>query len=493
MLTKQEIKHYIIRARGLNKQGILYPSVIKLSKELNVYEILIPRDLEQEAVEKAREVFNWIEDHNGNYPKERSKDKIEKQYATWIGTQKKAKQGKGNGYIYYESVYKIFEKKYPHIFDLVDLEQESVEKARKVFNWIEDRGGEYPNNTSKDLIEKQYASWIQHQKSAKQGKGNGNKYYKSVYNVFESKYPHIFDTLEEQSIETAKEVLNWMDEHGGGYPKQHSKDSIEKQYATWIGTQKKAKQGKGIYYKSVYKIFEKKYPHIFDLVDLEQEAVKKAREVFNWIDKHGGKYPYQKSKNKIEQRYGAWLVYARRAKQDKGSYGYYKSVYNVFRSKYPHIFDLVDLEQEAVEKAHKVFNWIEDHGGKYPYQKSKNKIEQRYANWISCQKLAKQGKGNGSKYYENVYKIFEKKYPCIFHTVNLEQEAVENAKEVLNWIDEHNGNYPSQHSKDKVEQRYGAWICNQKRSKLGKGKGKYYKSVYNVFEKKYPKIFDIRS
>jgi plasmid stabilization system protein ParE len=265
MLTKQEIKHYIIRARGLNKQGILYPSVIKLAKELNVSEVLIYYDQEQKAIKKARKVFNWIEKHNGKYPINGSKNKVEQQHATWIQNQKTARQGKGNGYRYYKSVYKIFAKKYPRIFDT--LEQEAVEKAREVFNWIKDHNGKYPVNSSKNKLEKQYATWIQNQKQAKKSKGN-SKYYESVYNVFEKEYPRIFDTLEEQSIETAKEVLNWIDDHNGNYPKQKLKDTIENHYACWIQTQKKAKQGKGNwkYYESVYKIFEKKYPRIFDTI-----------------------------------------------------------------------------------------------------------------------------------------------------------------------------------------------------------------------------------
>jgi plasmid stabilization system protein ParE len=342
MLTKQEIKNkqYLKVARRLNKQGILYPSVIKLAEELNVSEILIPQDLEHEAIKIAKKVLNWIDKHDGKYPKQNSKDKTEKQYATWIQNQKRAKQGNSRG-IYYKSVYKIFEKKYHNIFDVQNLEQQSVKTASNVLNWIEDHGGKCPSQHSSDKVEKQYATWISHQKRAKQGK-KGYTYYESVYKIFAKKYPRIFDTLEEQSIEKAKEVFNWIDKHGGNYPKQGSKDPIEKQYVKWIQHQKRAKQGKGngnIYYESVYNVFEKEYPRIFDT--LEEKAIEKAREVFNWIKDHDDNYPKERSKDQIEKQYASWIGTQKQAKQGKGHGNkYYKSVYKIFEKKYPHIFDV---------------------------------------------------------------------------------------------------------------------------------------------------------
>jgi len=341
MLTKQKIKnkHYLVRARRLNKQGILYPSVIKLAEELNVSEVLIYLDKEQKAIKIAKKVLNWIDKHDGKYPRCGSYNSIEKHYGVWISNQKTAKQDKGT-----------------------------------------------------------------------------RKYYKSVYDVFESKYPHIFDTLEEKEIETANKVLNWIGDHGGNYPNKHSKDTIEKQYGVWVQKITKRK-GTWKYYESVYKIFEKKYPKIFDVKDLEQEAVEKAGNIFNWMEINGGKYPKYETKNKLEQQYARWIQYQKYAKQGKKGYIYYESVYDVFRSKYPHIFDT--LEEQNIEIANQVFNWIEDHGGKYPSHYSNDKVEKQYANWIRKRKLNNEYKEKNVgdwiifqkdklNNYNIIYKIFEK-------------------------------------------------------------------------------------
>ena len=111
-------------------------------------------------------------------PLQHSKDLIEKQLATWIGTQKTNYNPKGSEFSKYimknSEIWKIWvdtlaDEKYSNLL-VLDLIQDWKNKHRNMCKFIDTKNKASSNN-SKDLIEKQLVNWIGTQKTNYDPKG----------------------------------------------------------------------------------------------------------------------------------------------------------------------------------------------------------------------------------------------------------------------------------------------------------------------------------
>lgn len=106
-----------------------------------------------------------------------------------------------------------------------------------------------------------------------------------------------------------KKVCKWMKKNDK-FPSQGSKNSEEKQMATWLVHRKKAKQGKGrfVHYESSQRIAEShEHPNLFEAVNRESDSNEMTRKICEWIKGHNGYKPRASSQDEQESKLGKWL------------------------------------------------------------------------------------------------------------------------------------------------------------------------------------------
>eukprot|EP00854_Cymbomonas_tetramitiformis_P000351 gene351-655_t len=112
----------------------------------------------------------------------------------------------------------------------------------------------------------------------------------------------------------------------------------------------------------------------------------------------------------------------------------------------------VDSVEIQLEKTEKIAKWKHDNN-KNPCEKSKDPIEKSYGKKLQHWKQALKGKG-ASKCYPEVRAYLDKHMPGWSDEQDLETQAMESAKKIVKWKQDHN-KMPSHGSKDPIEKSYG--------------------------------------
>lgn len=402
---KKQIKKGGTRKNGKTR-GIWYPILEEIANKYGFFNIFDSISWVEKSFIRATDIFNRAKER-GYLPK-RSKDKQEAQDASWMS---KKRQDKSNGKKWDISLDYVAEQYGFHgAFNLIDLDQEAIIKAENIFNRAKKRGC-LPKQHSKDKQEVEDAKWISHRKQAKNGKGHGTVWHPVLEEIAKKHgFLDVFDRIDfkKQEMDKAEEVFGRAKERGN-LPKQGSKDEQELKDSQWINDKKLAKIGKGkvSWYSFLDKIATKYgFPHTFDMRDLEQEAIKKAEDIFSRA-KQKGHLPSGKSKNEQEKIDGNWIINKRQLKKQCKINGkkWYKELDNV-ASKYGfvNVFETKNLEQEVINIAEEVFNRAKKRGY-LPKQHSSNRQEAKDACWISQKKLSKKGRSSTGVWYPILDKI----------------------------------------------------------------------------------------
>lgn len=238
-----------------------------------------------------------------------------------------------------------------------DREQEVIEQARGIFQRAKSRG-RLPSRRSKDLQQKQDSNWIHNKKAAKTRPGRSAKrQWYPVINTIAEEYgfPGVFDISdrEQKVITQAREIFQRAKKRG--LPHNRSKDPQDIKDLGWINNKKSAMAGKGNArsYPVLKKIAkEHGFPDVFN--DREQEAIRRATEIFQRAKKRG-RLP-RRTKDKQESMDAGWIVNKRQAQSRSDGRSWYPSL-NAIAEKYgfPEAFDIVDREQEMAVRAEEIF------------------------------------------------------------------------------------------------------------------------------------------
>jgi hypothetical protein len=233
--------------QGKGSGHVFYPILDKMAEEAGYLEMFNKIDREQEAIDKCNKVIEFRKKH-GRYPSCMSTDLYERKLGAWLSWMKGAKQGKGNGQIFYPILEKmVVDAGYPEMFNKIDLEQDAIDKCNKVIEFRK-KHGHYPNQRSNDEDERKLGIWFVHIRIAKHGNETRSVFYPILEKmVVDAGYPELFNKIdrEQEAIDNCNEVIEFKKKHGR-YPSCKSKDEDERKLGQWLINMRRAKQGKRI-------------------------------------------------------------------------------------------------------------------------------------------------------------------------------------------------------------------------------------------------------
>ena len=320
------------------------------------------------TIDKAVKFKQWVIDHGGRKPSQNNKssipDKVENDWAIWWSNKKQ--QRKKNKLQFSNEVDHILIELFgEQWYESIDLEQESLDKAIAFKQWIE-KHGRKPQEicqtkearkqaSSEQLEQREMALWFRCQKCAKNGLGK-HILYASVEDIlitllgeqwFENK------DLEQESLDKAIAFKQWIEKHGRKPQeicqtkearKQASSEQLEeREMALWFqsmaktkrqflevqsGSRKRTGKERKVWESSEAVLTEMLGITWYETENLEQQAIDKAINFKQWVEKHGGRKPSKllnKYKNKTDRANASfeereehmWASWIGNMKQDK--------------------------------------------------------------------------------------------------------------------------------------------------------------------------------
>jgi len=184
---------------------------------------------------------------NKKTPSYSSKDKEEKKLGKWLSTQRAALNGKGNRNKMTDERRKLLEEHLPEWFHY-DQEKEWMGNLMKCVEFYT-KNKKTPSSTPKDKEEKKIGQWLNKQRLALNGKGNGNKMTDERRKLLEEHLPEWFhyDQEKEQEKEWTENLMKCGEfcTKNKKTPSDSSKDKEEKKLGQWLSKQRAALNGKG--------------------------------------------------------------------------------------------------------------------------------------------------------------------------------------------------------------------------------------------------------
>ena len=441
---------------------------------------------EDNAIMMCNKVITFCNEHSGEYPIQKAVDPEEKKLGTWLRNMRSIKNGNdGVRALWYSSLDKIVsDAGYPTLFDLIDLEQNAIDKINAICDFI-DINNKYPVDSSVNDAEKYLGRALQGFRQAKSGNGK-SVWYDIVQSIAISRgYSTLLDFVDNETtaIDTTIAICNFIKENGTP-PSSNAKNQIERKLGQQLTDMKKAKYGKGnrrMFYASVeQKAIELGYPKLFDLIDLEAEANIKANLICDFIDANN-RIPRPTSDDSNEKALGYTLSNWKLANRGTGSSVLYKSVLVIFDMRgYSNILDKINKEQIALDIVSEICDFI-DINGKYPTQSTNARLSSKL---IALRKAKHEPIPNGIVWYESMQLLVESRgYSNLFDKINLEHEAINKFMDVCEFI-KLNNRLPTK-SKNIVEHKLGDWIQKMRSAKEGKGNRITYYPILDVLCKKH--------
>ena len=362
------------------------------------------RDLEQQALTKAREIIDFYNEFN-KFPRDCSKDDHEKKLGSKFSSFKIAKKGQ-HSKINYPSVDELFTRVFgTDWWKNIDLEQQALTKAQEIIEFYKTHN-QFPSQTSKDMIENKLGSKFSCFKLAKKA----NKLYPSVDDLFTNAFgSNWWDRdLEQQALTKAQEIIDFYNTNGR-IPVDGSKDKDEHKLGQRFLVFKRTKRGQGkhINYTSVDELFTSVFGVEWWVIkDKEQQALDVAQEIVDFYMKYGTK-PRTVSKDEYEMKLGQKFSCFKKAKNGDDGIDY-SSVDKLFTKAFGSDWWITDLGHKALKQAQEIVDFHKIHG-KFPVIKSNDPNEKKLGQKFSDFKKAK--KGQCSKInYPSVDELFTKSF-----------------------------------------------------------------------------------
>ena len=284
------------------------------------------------------------------------------------------------------------------------------------------------------------------------------------------------EMLNKQWQENLNKLSNFLKANNGKYPSATTDNVEEKSLYNWYCAQRRE-----------YKLGRLEPKRIQALNDIGfkwtayDDWNKNFNELDDFLKKNDGKYPSINSESSEERLLARWLSAQRRFfRQNKLSELRTVLLINIGVS-------LTPRDNQWLQNYNDFKKFLGDNKGKYPSSTSQDKREVELALWGYRQRTMK----NQGKLSQEKEKMLDK----IQFSWNLYDEKWQHSfKEFQKFLEEHNGKYPNQDSKDEKEKELAIWVLSQKLSlKNGKMSLNRYKIlkrnnfIFNAFEERYLK------
>ena len=239
-------------------------------------------------------------------------------------------------------------------------------------------------------------------------------------------------------------------------------------------------------YVEVQKLLDRELPQWRD--DQEAQAMQKAEEIVEWT-KANGKLPSNGSKDKTEKKLGAKITGWRSNLKGKGGTKCYDKIKDYLDRELSGWSN--DHEIHALEQGKELVEWVRNNNGKMPSNGSNDMIEKKHGIILSCWRQDVRGK-RGCKCYDKLKHYLDQKLPGWNDQRNLIIYALEQSKELVEWVRNHDNNMPSQKSKDPVEKQLGSKLSYWKKASKEVCRKRCYDEVKNYLDRELPQWRDER-
>ena len=273
-------------------------------------------DQDEIWMEQAIAYNDWVISHNEEHPSHHSNDLHEKQLGNWACTQRAIRKGirKGN----------LTQEKIDFISNIIgwkwntDLEDIWEKHGIAYRDWVIAHSGKHPSQHGKVPVEKQLANWASRQRALRKGKGKGYLSEDKINFLNNISGWNWEPALEENWNQQRTAYCDWVTHHGGKHPSPTSKDSLEKQLATWRYAQRAKRNEKVRGRLSQEKIISlEKIPGWKWKIDLDENWIQQEIEYREWVIKNCGKHPTRHSNDIHEKQLGNWACTQRAVRKGK--------------------------------------------------------------------------------------------------------------------------------------------------------------------------------
>jgi superfamily II DNA or RNA helicase len=352
---------------------------------------------------------------NGKYPYSKSKDSTERTIGYWVCTQRANKD--------------MMPSERKSQLDKIEFVWETdlwPEILQDFVDWMLEKNGKYPSSRSEDRREKKLGGWVAAQRA------NKNKMTIDRTTKLD-KIGFIWEV--DVWPDNLQDLVRWLSENGGKYPVYDSKDFKEKKLHSWVCTQRTNKNKMNSDRKT--KLDEIGF--IWD-VDIWPD---KLEELVQWLSKNDAKYPSSKSKDTTERTLAGWVLTQRRQKIKMSANR---------KANLDKMLFIWEVDTWPDKFQHLV-QWLLKNDGKYP-SKSKDPTEKTLGYWVSDQRKNKESLPPDRK-----EKLDKMGFVWMVDTWS------DKFQDLVRWLSNNGGKYPSSTSKDFIEKRLGFWVLHQRKDK----------------------------
>ncbi len=319
----------------------------------------------------------------------------------------------------------------------------------------------FPSQLGSNPEEKSLGFWLLRIRSTLRGKGEHHVLYESVCSSLDNFFGRNVwcpspNANEEKSLENARSVIQFYEEHGNFPSANSTSNSVEEtKLGQWLANIRRAERGKtttSTLYDSVRDLLDKHFTRDVwcPSNDVnEQESLENARNLIQFHNQHG-RFPSDYSKYQEERRIGKWLSRARKSIRGKGVSVLYDSVRDLLDSYFGSrgiwcpSNDIKELK--ALENAKTLIQFHNQHE-RFPSGKSKDPEEKRLGIWLSNMRSASRGNG-GMRLYDSVRDLLDSYFGsrdiwCHNETSVSSfstSSSLDSVRELINFHENHNQN-----------------------------------------------------
>jgi superfamily II DNA or RNA helicase len=433
-------------------------------------------DMDARWTERLAELVAFIEEHDGRAPAQNAKDKEEARLATWVNTQKnncKTRKESMADDIKFASWTKVVEQ-YPCL--VIDRDGKWATTLAELVEFIEEHDGRAPVNRAQDKEEARLGQWVNNQKAS--CKANPPK--KAMANAENlaswTKVVEQYLCLQDSDAKWAAkltELVAFIENHDGRAPVNGSKDKEEAILASWVGTQKrncktrKDSMADDVKFVSWTEVVEQ-YPCL--VIDRDAKWATTLAELVVFIENHAGRAPVNGAEDEEEARLARWVGTQKKncdprkdAMTDDVKFANWTKVLGQY------LCLTVDFDSKWATTLAELVAFIEQHNGRAPLKRAKDKEEASLGQWVSTQrgncKTRKESMADDVRFASWMKVVGQ--HPCL--TIDLDAKWVTTLAELVAFIEEHDGRAPvyreKEHgAKDNEEARLANWVTVQKRN-----------------------------
>jgi hypothetical protein len=221
-------------------------------------------------------------------------------------------------------------------------------------------------------------------------------------------------------------------------------------------------------------------------IRLVNSHVDNAQKMMQWVTEHDNRIPSQSARDTEEKALGIWWNHAKSSRCNYVEkyagvkavlFGGGSAAHKKIEADYKKTIEgrtTMSNEEVQVENAKKMLQWVMEHDNRIPSKCAKDKEEKALGKWWSN---AKSPSKNYVEKYADVkavlfggdsaaQKAIESDYKKTIaaRTISKEEVQVDNAKKMLQWVEEHDNRIPSKCAKDKEEKEVGSWWSSARSS-----------------------------